>query len=229
MGGGRKKIKHPALLRAAAVLIALLVVFVMVDWRLGPVVETIAENQALASSLRIINNAVMEELDRQGVDYDELIIVTQSSSGQVTSIQTDMLAINQLKTRILSTILEELDKEENRVVEVPVGTLLGIQFASGRGPRVEISVVPTGYAESGTYNEFISAGINQTLHRIMLTINVEVIVILAGINVKTNAEASVCIAETVIVGQIPDGYTVVEGDNRTTIPKINDYSAYNRQ
>lgn len=221
----RKKRKNTFLFRVIVLVLVALLLIVAADWRLRPVVEEVSAHQAKVSALSTINTAIMGELEREGVNYDQLITVTQSGDGQISSIQTDMMAVNQLKTRIVHSIIEDLEQEENRSIHVPVGTLMGSQLTSGRGPYVEIQVLPTGYVQSDIYNEFTSAGINQTLHRIMLHIEVEVLVILPGYSVETKTGTDFCIAETVIVGRIPDGYTVVEGDSRSDLSKIFDYSA----
>ena len=68
--------------------------------------------------------------------------------------------------------------------------------------RVRTAAVPTADFE----NVFTSAGINQTLHRIMLNVRVECTLLIPGGTVDTTVEAQVCAAETLLVGQVPDSY-----------------------
>ena len=55
-------------------------------------------------------------------------------------------------------------------------------------------------------NEFTSAGINQTHYRVMLDVTVSARLLLPGGVVETEVTAPVCVAETVVVGQVPDAY-----------------------
>ena len=49
-------------------------------------------------------------------------------------------------------------------------------------------------------------GINQTLHRIFLNIDAQLSVVIPGVDVTVNTETEVLLAESVIVGKVPDTY-----------------------
>ena len=55
-------------------------------------------------------------------------------------------------------------------------------------------------------NQFTAQGINQTLHQIMLDITVDVTLLIPGGRAETNVTAQVCVAETLLVGEVPDTY-----------------------
>lgn len=216
-GGGRVA----KLLTAIAVV---LIVAVFFEGRIRPVVESMIEYQTKVFAFQTINNAMLAELD-SAVDYADMVKLTRGGDGMVTSIQTDVLTMNRLKARTADAVARCVEDKTNQSLRVPLGTLFGEQLFSGRGPEVEIKVIPAGYVQSELYNEFASAGINQTLHRIMLKTTVQMVAVLPGFNVKTETTTSFCIAETVIVGAIPDGFTLINGDERSAISKVNDYAA----
>lgn len=56
-------------------------------------------------------------------------------------------------------------------------------------------------------NQFVSAGINQTKHQILLDVDVSVAILLPGFNTATQVSNSFTVAETVIVGTVPGTYT----------------------
>ena len=60
-------------------------------------------------------------------------------------------------------------------------------------------------------NVFTSSGINQTLHQVMLNVQVECTLLIPGGTVDTVVEAQVCAAETLLVGQVPDTYLELPG------------------
>lgn len=207
--------------KAGLILFGLVLVLVFLDLQLRPVIQAMAAYQAKSYTVRIMNEAFAGEL---GVDqYNNLVRVTQNGQGEITSIMIDMMEANRLKIRVTQSILDELSNLERSEIMVPVGTMLGNQYTSGRGPLIKIQVIPLGYVESNIYNHFSSAGINQTLHRVMLEQTVQIAAVIPGYSVQTEATASICIGETVIVGKVPDFYTQIEGAGESWLRDHNDY------
>lgn len=199
--------------RGAAVLFiavaCILVLMIWIDSAIRPAVESVISYQAKVFATRIINDAMLTQMEQDVISYGELVKIVRDENGEVKSIEADMVAINRLKSNMSDTIIARLEQSENRKISIPVGTVIGNQFTSGRGPLVEIKVLPTGYVQSEIYNQFVSAGINQTSHQIMLKINVQMIAVLPGYSVKTDTVTNFCIAETIVVGKIPQGYAVL--------------------
>ena len=220
--GAQRHRWKPALLLAG---IALLAGIVLLDARMRPVIENMAAYQAKVFTSKIMNEAMLAQLEKSGVQYDDIIHVVQKNDGELSSIQTDMVEVNRLKTEMTKAVVEKLEDRDSQSVQVPIGSLMGVQLTSGRGPKIEIRVIPVGYAHTELYNNFISAGINQTLHQIMIKTSVKTTVIVPGYTVQTETVTNFCIAETVIVGSVPEAFTQIDGDNRSTISKINDYAA----
>lgn len=203
----------------------LLIALALVDFRVRPAIEELIAAQAKGTALRTVNAAMQEELEQNGIAYGDIVHLTRDETGAVASVETDIVALGRLKTRMASAAAQELERSHNQSVWIPVGTLMGSNFLSGRGPQVEVRVLPAGYVEAELYNEFVSAGINQTLHRIMLRSSVQMVAVLPGYRVKSEVSTSFCVAETVIVGAIPEGYTIVGEDNRSSLSKLYDYQA----
>ena len=55
-------------------------------------------------------------------------------------------------------------------------------------------------------SSFEEAGVNQTCHRLTLTLQTEVAVLIPGEKLEISVEASVPLAETVLVGSVPAVY-----------------------
>ena len=64
-----------------------------------------------------------------------------------------------------------------------------------------------GSSSSEFRNQFETAGINQTRHQIILQIDVTISILLPGFTTATNVSSAVTVAETVIVGSVPESYT----------------------
>jgi hypothetical protein len=74
------------------------------------------------------------------------------------------------------------------------------------GPNIRVSVHSVGDVSVVFDNEFTSAGVNQTRHAVYLNVSVTIYLLIPGEIIPVSAEERVCIAEMVIVGEVPDTY-----------------------
>lgn len=218
----RKKLRALKMLLVGVCLLA--AVFVL-DGRVRPVLTTLATYQAKLSATRSINEAVIQVISEEDVVYNNIISVTQKTGGEVSSLSTDMVTVNRLKAQITSKVADRLTQDAVQDIGIPIGTVFGGQLLSGRGPRLTFKVLPAGYVHSEIYNRFQSAGINQTLHQIMLSVEVTISAVAPIYTITTNVDTNLCIAETIIVGKVPEAFTDINGDSSDDIGMYNDYGA----
>ena len=69
-----------------------------------------------------------------------------------------------------------------------------------------------GSSNASFENEFTEAGINQTKHRIILNVDVSVSILLPGFSTYTKVSNRFTVAETIIVGTVPDSYVYFHGN-----------------
>ena len=220
---GRDQQRSKIILRWCAFLLGVAVAFMAIDGQLRTTVTTMASHEAHTYATRAINDAVIEELSASGISYSDLVLLTSNEAGDITSIQTDMMGVNRLKSQITNRVLEAVMELQMQHITVPMGTLLGNQLTSGRGPAVTFKIVPAGFAQANIYNRFESAGINQTHHQIMLDLTITVTAFVPGYTISTDVNTNICLAETVIVGAVPENFTQVEGDYGSVPGAIRDY------
>lgn len=195
------------LLLAAAVGIGLaLLVIWMVDGALRPAVTTLASVQAENEITGIINNAVTATLADQGVAYADLVTVERDESGKVSLLTVDSVKLNSLRTEILEQVLEQVEGLDAQELGVPLGSLTGFATASDWGPVLPVGVLTAAVPRAEFSNQFTAQGINQTLHQIMLDVTVELTLLIPGGRTETSVTAQVCVAETLLVGEVPETY-----------------------
>lgn len=212
-------------LKLIALALILSGLFFIIDLSFRPVVETINAYQCHETVSRIINNAVLSELERGGVEYAKLVNLSTNSDGEVISVESNIMNINRLKTEVAERIEREIERLSSINIEIPIGTLLGIQLLHGKGFNVGMTVKPFGYTTTSIISEFSEAGINQTLHRIVIEINTNVDAVIPGISTRVPVSTSIIAAETVIVGRVPDAYTHVITESEDLAGEINDFGA----
>ncbi len=176
---------------------------ILFDVQMRPLIKSVIFNQAQTASINIINKVVAEELSRVDMDYSDILDIQKNNNGKILAISTDMKKANSLKSLLAISIQEKLSKLENQEVEVPMGTFTGTEILNGRGPKVTVHMSMSGSVVMDFKSEFVSAGINQTKHRLYLDVSTEVFAIIPGYPVNTVMSTSILIAETIIVGEVP--------------------------
>lgn len=180
--------------------------FAIFDSRLRPVITTMAQYQCRIVSVMAMNEAVMEELDRLPASERPLVTVEKAPDGSVSAIEIDSAEVNRLKARLTDAVTNRLLCIPNQEIGIPLGTLLGWQIMAGRGPEVPLQVVPASFVESTIVDSLETAGINQTQHRIFIRFTVDMSAILPGYTTGVTVENDVCVAQTLIVGEVPQFY-----------------------
>ena len=171
-----------------------------------PILTNLAAASVSNTVNRIVVTAVYDAVSAGEVDYDDLVHLEKDQSGHVAAVRSDMAAFNRLQSRIADSILQRLSEVSTRELEIPVGTLTGSSLLAGRGPCIRIRMQAVGSTTAKLRNAFTAAGINQTKHQILLDVSVAVDILLPGDTLRTEVTAQVPVAETVIVGAVPDTY-----------------------
>lgn len=181
--------------------------------RLRPVLETAASSQATNLMTQAIDAAVDNCLQENQMDYSDFVTLETDAAGKVTSITSNTTANSRFKRQVVEAVIRQLGALDSDELGVPLGSLTGQPLLSGAGPRVRVRVDSVGEVTADYDNTFTSAGVNQTLHRVCLNINAVVYLFLPGEVYPVSVSSSVCVAETVIVGETPDTYLNLEKGN----------------
>ena len=166
-----------------------------------PITETVAKQTTTLA----INDAVKEELSSKNLTYDDFVQIQRDNNGNVVSMSTNMATVNTFKADITSTIQETLLNHTMKT-QVPLGTLIGWNITRGHGPNIALKVGVSGNISVDFQSSFESAGINQTIHRIYLTIRTSAYAYFSLAKGSTDVDTSILVAETVIVGEVPQIY-----------------------
>lgn len=210
------------LIALALILIGLLV---LADAAFRPMIEKVNEYECRKAVTDIINGAVLEELERTDTDYSSLVTLCKNNDGEIISAESNVNNINRLKAGLSERIDREIAELSAVDIKIPIGTLLGIDLFHGMGFDVGMSVAPIGFANTTIVSEFTEAGINQTLHRIIIEISADVDAIIPGLKTRVCVKTSIVAAETVIVGRVPNAYTHVITGSGDLAGTLNDYDA----
>lgn len=201
-----------------------IILFFVINSRLKPIIISLGTANAKAIATRAIYDAVNTELEKDDIKYDDLITLEKNSENRITALKTNMVKMNKLKARLSVSILNKITSIEESTIRIPLGNIIDGVTLSGQGPKISLKIVPVGTVTADMVNIFQSAGINQTRHQILIQVKVIVGVIMPGYATSSEVSTAIPVAETVILGEVPTNYTNINGDDGSTIAKINDYT-----
>lgn len=152
-----------------------------------------------------VNNAVAQVLASGDYTGDYFVDFEKDANGDVAAISSNMAKINTLSAQILEKVVGTTEKN-TITVKIPSGNLTGISLLMGRGPKVPVKIIVLTSSRVEFNNNIITAGINQTKHQINLDVIVDVEILVPWGSETTQVITEVLIADTVIVGEVPDTY-----------------------
>ncbi|MDR0839392.1 MAG: sporulation protein YunB [Oscillospiraceae bacterium] len=174
--------------------------------RVKPIVAVLAKAEAREYVVRAINDAVETEVSGGKLRYGELVTLEKDSNGAITALVTDMAKINVLQSRISNQVATNIVNVISSKMSVPLGDAVGGILFAGRGPRVPIKVESVTDVRTQFVNDFSSGGINQTRHKITLSVTADIVILIPGGRTSAVVASDVAVAETVIVGNVPNVY-----------------------
>ncbi len=176
---------------------------------INPIIEKNCKTMARSIATKISNIKATEVMSKY--EYNDILSITKDEQGNIKMVGTNIFVINKIISDIPIYIQEELEKEENSSFKIPLGSFLGSNLFAGRGPNVNLKMKIAGDLDTELKSEFISSGINQTLHKIYLEIKCNVIVFTPFETIEEQIINQLLLAEGVIVGEIPSSYYNLEG------------------
>ena len=156
-----------------------------------------------------INNAISQLMNEGTYTAESFISFEKGTDGEVRAISCNMPQINALSAEILKRVLGSADNY-TATIRIPLGNLSGVSLLMGRGPTIPVRIVTLTSSRVGFKNSLSGAGINQTRHQITLEVKVDIDILIPWGSRSTQVVTELLIADTVIVGQVPDTYFEIQ-------------------
>ena len=190
-------------------LVALLLFLAAASLYLKDVSTAIAVSDASDAVTVSINNAIADIMRDGDYSADYFVTFEKSENGEITAISSNMARINALSAKILDRIVGATDTHM-LTVNIPVGNLTGVSVLMGRGPKVPVKIITMTSSRVEFNNSIVTAGINQTKHQINLEVIVDIDILVPWGTESTQVVTEVLIADTIVVGRVPDTYLSME-------------------
>ncbi len=191
------------------------VLFIYFDMCVRPVVSSSAKYKMQSLINKAVNDAVIKVMEETKYEYKELVEIEKNEIGEIVSINYNSLNINKLRLQLVKATIEQTQKIPVTNVYVAIGSMSGIEFFQNKGPKMKFTITPSSYVEADIESVFQNTGINQINHQVFIVLKVTANALIPNYSTSVYSEDKVCVAETVIIGQVPNmiGNGVVYSDN----------------
>ncbi len=184
--------------------VLLLAAFGQLRGKYRNVIQSLAEVQVKNATSDLTNDAIAKQIAIGNIAYDRIVYFEKDLDGRITALKTNISEVNRLKTDILNIINDEILALDSADLGIPLGSIFLPELFSGKGPAVPVHILSIRNADANFVSHFSEAGINQTLHQVNMEVSIDVAVLVLGRTTSFSMTSEVLVAETVIVGQVPN-------------------------
>ena len=186
-------------------------VFAFLRYMYSDAITELAQTQVKNATSDLINDAIDRQISEGMIQYDRMVYFEKDLNGRITALKTNMSEVNRLKTGLLNIINDEILAMDSDHIGIPIGSFILPELFAGRGPLIPVEILTIRNSEASFFSDFSEAGINQTLQKLNMQISVDVSVFVLGAIDTFTISSQVVVAETVIVGQVPDMFLQTGG------------------
>ena len=197
--------------RILLIAFAVFILLLLFRIRYHDTIRSLAQTKVINSTSDLINDAIDVQIETGNIQYDRIVYFEKDLDGRITALKTNMSEVNRLKTDILNLINDEILALDTMDIGIPLGSLILPQFFSGKGPHIPVHILSIRNSDATFTSNFGQAGINQTLHQLTMVVSIDVAMLVLGKTGSFTITSEVVVAETVIVGQVPQTFLQTGG------------------
>ncbi len=202
--GMRRKRKFRAVTAAFVCIPVLMAGTHVLFKRAEPVFTAKASAYSNSAFTELVNKCIADMAETE--EFSEFFEIISNDAQRITAIEANTAKINSIKSKLLMNVQNALSSAYPAYVDIPLGSLSGYYLLAYAGPSIPVKVMPASIVDGSFDEEFVSVGINQVKHKIYLDVSVDMRYTGYLLHESETITASVPIAETVVVGEVPAYY-----------------------
>lgn len=196
--------------------------FSLYEYKICPLIVKYANSEAGTRVNSYINSEIIKIIKQEQFNVNEINDINYNKNNQVSSVNINTTKLNEIKSKINLNVQNLLSNDNNVFVDFPIGNAFNSVYLVGVGPNINLKIKINSSVVTDVRSEFKTAGINQTLHSVVIDVKNNVCIMMPLFRDDVDFKTSIVISETVIVGDVPDSFTEV---NDFADGKIADYIA----
>lgn len=214
----------------ASTVIATIVLFTYIYSAISPMIFEAAKKRSRSFATFVISKTMSDSLDSRKDIYNQIVSFEKNNVGDITALTTNMVYMNKLKSELCTEIYNNIYQLREEDLSFPLGSAFGNLFLYGIGPMIKVRISTISSIDADFEHEFITGGINQTNHRIYMRIHAAYSLLVPFSVITEKVDTSFCVAENVIVGNIPEAFTNVQNyganENENVADEVVDFGAH---
>ncbi len=164
-------------------------------------------NQKIKNKINLLlNTAVEEVLLKSKLNSSDFYISSLDKDGRVSTISLNTVLVNEVCSKIAVAASEKLLAMGTEEIEVPMGSLLGIDAFSGLGPGFPVMITPVGNTTVDYRSNFQSTGINQVNFQVWLIVETGFRIVNPNQEFEIKVNRNITLVNTVFSGKVPENY-----------------------
>lgn len=199
------------IIRIGVMILVLLIILMTLRSKYRFVIKDLAQTSVMNTTSDMTNDAISKQIAAGDIAYDRIVYFEKDLDGRITALKTNMSEVNRLKTEVLNIINDEILALDHSDIGIPLGSLFLPELFSGKGPAIPVHILSIRNSDANFTSSFSQAGINQTLHRLNMEVSIDVAVLVLGETSSFTVTSEVVVAETIIVGQVPNTFLQTGG------------------
>lgn len=208
------------------VLCGVLMFLIVTDSIIRSIIKDYPMTVATGVMTKMMDSAMDNVLSIAKLEPSDVDDVLYSKDGNVISVETNTTELVKIKTAFSEKLNEKLNEYGNVIqVKIPIGTIIGNEYTLGKGPKISFNLQFSCTVNTELKSVFYDAGVNNTLHSVELNVTNNIYIIIPWGYSSETVETSYIIAETVIVGDVPDAFTNINGADDEITDDIVDHGA----
>lgn len=206
-----KKYKSHRALRIIAVIVAIIAALtiglgIFINKNVDPIIISFCKEQIRKITYNCVNQAALEVISDNVATNKDLVSIVYDKDGNIQMLNANAQQISTTSSKITMLAQEKVEENSETGIQIPYGSLTGITFLTGLGPNFNVKVYSVSSSKTSIGSSFVSGGINQTLHKITLTVTTTVTIAVPGMRSEITADTDVLMNECIIVGKVPDTF-----------------------
>ena len=194
--------------------ILLLCIFVALIFVLGRVfgvysmqLKEMMKNKANNSFQKCVNDAVIDVQKSKQFNFVDIVY----NEGAVSAVNYNSQDINSFKAEVMQRVLQNANREKLSF-RVYWSDGFNNPYFLNKGPFFEVWCTPHNSVKIECFSKFDNAGVNQTKNSIWFEVAADVYASGMVFNTVNKFKYTVLVSENIIIGQVPESYTNVSGD-----------------
>ena len=203
--------RRSVLLRWGCVLLVpLLGITALSEWRLVPLLTEIGIHRSQSFYEQTVCGIVADVMEEIGISGEDLVAIRTTADGHPTAMTADTATLNRLQAELNNRLSAELRELDSISFSVPMGTVFGGAFWAHCGPPLNFRLTANEIIAVRLTEEIRPTGINQTCYSLSVTVEQNMLLLYAGRTRMLTMNSTVLVAQTVLLGQVPDTFATWE-------------------